>query len=747
VADSPPAPAPPRFDLDALLLETKLAAPAPRAGLVSRADMISRARADGRRVVAVSAPAGYGKSSLLAEWAAAETRPVGWISLDRFDDDPAALLTLIAAAYLRAVGGDARLVTDMSSSGPAMLGRAAPRLASALRNSPVPFAIMIDDLHELRAPACHDVLSVLVAGIPAGSQFVATSRHDQPHVAWLRASDEVVELGVDDLALDAAGAAQIFASARAPLAPGLAQAVVERTEGWPVGLHLAALLARDRPDEEVSVSGDDPYVTDYLYRESLASLPEETQRFLRRTAVPERLSAGLCDALLASTNAQSVLRELEASHAFLIPLDRHRRWYRYHGLFREFLLAELRRSEPEIEEQLHERAADWYEANASAPNAVEHLLLTSDRDRAVRLVNLLALPVYESGQVATLTRWLDALGDDAIATYPPIAALAGWVAALTGQVRQAERWASIVEAAEFDGTPADGTASFASGRAMMRSFMCPAGPEQCLADAEFALAAEPSWSPWRELALAVAGEALLLKGDTGTADARFVESSALALAAGNWEIMAIADAERALLAMDQGSWDLAARLVDHTRSAIDAHGMHDYAAVSLAFAAAARVALHRGDRPQAERELARAMRARAICTYVHPMLAVRLRLHTAIAHVAMGAVPIARHLMREIDDILTQRPALGALAEEVSRFRRVLDAATVGHVAGPPLTPAELRLLPYLQTHLTMPEIGERLFVSRNTVRTEVSSIYRKLGVSSRTEAVERATAIGLLGA
>jgi LuxR family maltose regulon positive regulatory protein len=129
------------------------------------------------------------------------------------------------------------------------------------------------------------------------------------------------------------------------------------------------------------------------------------------------------------------------------------------------------------------------------------------------------------------------------------------------------------------------------------------------------------------------------------------------------------------------------------------------------------------------------------------MLAVRLRLHTAIAHVAMGAVPIARHLMREIDDILTQRPALGALAEEVSRFRRVLDAATVGHVAGPPLTPAELRLLPYLQTHLTMPEIGERLFVSRNTVRTEVSSIYRKLGVSSRTEAVERATAIGLLGA
>ena len=375
-----------------------------------------------------------------------------------------------------------------------------------------------------------------------------------------------------------------------------------------------------------------------------------------------------------------------------------------------------------------------------------HLLLTSDRGRTVRLVNRLALPVYESGQVATLTRWLDTLGDEAIAAYPPIAAIAGWAAGLTGQVRQAERWASIVENAEFEGTPADGTASFASARAMMRSFMCPAGPEQCLVDAEFALAAEPSWSPWRDLALAVAGEALLLAGDDEAADARFAEASALARAAGNWEIMAIADAERALLAMDHGSWQLAAQLVDHTSSAIDAQGMHDYAAVSLAFAAAARLALHRGDRTWARREVARAMRARAICTYIHPMLAVRLRLHTAIAHVAMGAAPTARHLMREIDDILAQRPALGALTDEVSRFRAVLDAAIGGGAAGPPLTPAELRLLPYLQTHLSMPEIGERLFVSRNTVRTEVSSIYRKLGVSSRTEAVERATAIGLLG-
>jgi LuxR family maltose regulon positive regulatory protein len=546
--------------------------------------------------------------------------------------------------------------------------------------------------------------------------------------------------------MDVDGATQIFIAARVPLEREQAEAVVERTEGWPVGLHLAALLARDRQETAAVVSGDDPYVADYLYRESLASLPEDTQRFLRRTAVLERLSAELCDSLLETTNSQGVLRELEASHAFLIPLDRHRQWYRYHSLFREFLIGELHRTESELEEGLHTRAADWYEANASGPNAVEHLLLTSDRARGVRLVSLLALPTYESGQVTTLRRWLDALGDEAIADYPPLAALAGWFAGLTGQTRDAERWASIVENASFDGVPADGTASFESGRAMMRSFMCAAGPERCLADAEFALAQEPSWSPWRDLALTVSGEALLLVGDTDAADARFAEASSLADAAGNYEIMALSDAERALLAIDRGAWEVAADCIDHARAAIDAHGIHDYAAVSLTFVAAARLALHRGERARAERELVWAMRARAVCTYALPMLAVRLRLHTAIAHAAMGDPTTARHLMREIDDILAHRPRLGELGADVARFRAVLEAAVADSAAGPPLTPAELRLLPYLQTHLSSPEIGARLFVSRNTVRTEVSSIYRKLGVSSRTEAVERATALGLLG-
>jgi LuxR family maltose regulon positive regulatory protein len=175
--------------------------------------------------------------------------------------------------------------------------------------------------------------------------------------------------------------------------------------------------------------------------------------------------------------------------------------------------------------------------------------------------------------------------------------------------------------------------------------------------------------------------------------------------------------------------------------------MHDYATSVLAFAGAARLAVHRGEPEEANRRLTQAMRARPSLTFVLPSLAVRVRLQLAKVYLAMADASTARHLLREIDDILLQRPALGALVEEVSEFRAFLSSgAQTEDTVGPPLTSAELRLLPYLQTHLTLREIGERLFVSRNTVSSEVSSIYRKLGVSSRSAAVTVATTIGLLG-
>ena len=307
------------------LLDAKFSAPPPRPDAVSRGDLVEAARSSGCRFVAVTAPAGYGKSTFLAEWAATEDRHVAWVSLDRFDDDPAVLLTALAAAYCRAGLASRDLIDDVGGgSRTSVLDRAAPRLAAEFRASPVPFVLMLDDLHELQSPACHEVLGVVIAAIPRGSQLAAASRAEQPHLPRLRVAGDALDLGVGDLAFDAADAWQLFSHAQVSVPFEAAAAVAERTEGWPVGVYLAALIEREDHGRAATVAGDDRYVADYLYREALVRQPKAIQRFLRRTAVLDQLSGPLCEAVLGSSAAAIQLRRIEARGLFLTPLDRRR---------------------------------------------------------------------------------------------------------------------------------------------------------------------------------------------------------------------------------------------------------------------------------------------------------------------------------------------------------------------------------------------------------------------------------------
>ncbi len=732
--------------LETTLLEARLSVPRRRPGSVSRADLIETARTGPARVVGITAPAGYGKSTLLAQWAEVDDRRVGWVSLDRLDDDPSTLLTLLASAYGQ-ISGQKDLASDVTGLGVSALGRAAPRVATAFRTCPVPFVLFLDDLHELRSPDCHDVLSVVVGGIPDGSQLVAASRFEQPHLPRLRASGDAVEFVASDLALDAAGAGQIFSQAHVQITAEEAAAVTVRTEGWPAGLYLAASIARNSHGDVLAITGDDRFVADYLYSESLAQLPDGVQRFLRRTAIVDQVCAPLCDAILGEPGAQAQLSGLEATSLFLVPLDRRRGWFRYHALFREFLLSELRRVEPDLIQTLHLRAADWYESNGSRALALEQLMKTSERGRSIELATQVLLPTFQAGQSSTVQRWLATLGGPAAQEYPPLAVLAAWLAALTGQTAEAQRWAAFVDTATFDLQPVDGTASFDSARAMLAALMCRAGPEQMATDAGLAVQQEPPWSPWRAVALGLSAEAQLLLGDTVAATRLFTETSAVAAQLGNVNTAILSCAELAVLAMDRGRWGEAA---DHLRvalSTIDEHRLHDYSLSVLAYAAAARLAVQRGDRREADLQITLAMRTRPACSFALPWLAVRVRLQLAKALAANADEGSARHLLGEIDDIVSRRPALGALVEEVSALRLALTSGGHGpRSGGTPLTQAELRLLPYLQTHLTFREIADRLFLSRNTIATEAGSLYRKLGVSSRSDAVDRATSVGLLG-
>ena len=735
-------------ELGQSLLDAQFSVPRPRAGAVSRGDLVELARSSDCRVIAVTAPAGYGKTTFMTEWAAGEDRCVAWVSLGSFDDDPAALLTSLASACWRAGLASADLVADMARLGISVPDLGALRLASEFGAASVPFVLMIDDLHELRSPACHEVLSTVVSAIPHGSQLVAASRAEQPHLPRLRVSADALEFGAADLALAADGARQIFSHEQVSLTPELAVAVTERTEGWPAALSLAALIAKEDNGQAEAIAGDDRYMADYLDSEVLSKQPKAIQRFLRRTAVLDELSAPLCDAVLRSSAGATRLRQAEASGLFLFPLDRRRQGYRYHPLFREFLLCELRRTEPDMVTTLHRRAADWHESNDSPAIALEHPVHPADAERTVRLVTNGTAPTHMAGQLPALQRWHHAIGDVNNARYPSLAVHRCWESVLTGDTAGALRWAAALDAASSGDAPADGTACLGSSRAMLRATMCAAGPEAMMADATFAVAQQPAGSSCRDAALWLLAEAHLLAGGLDEARAVLAEASAVAASSGNSSIIVSCESHLACLAMDRGQWQEAADKLELALATIEDKRLHDDVFSIQAFAGSARLSLYQGDLSQAHRQLTRAMRARSSATYVLPHVAVRLRLQLAKVYLAIADRSTARQLLREIADILARRPALGTLVDQVKNFRDALESSAASGAAGaPPLTPAELRLLPYLQTHLTAPGIAERLFLSTHTVKTEVKAIYRKLGVSSRNDAVRQATAIGLLGA
>ena len=343
-------------------------------------------------------------------------------------------------------------------------------------------------------------------------------------------------------------------------------------------------------------------------------------------------------------------------------------------------------------------------------------------------------------------RWRSALGDAALEQLPALAWRKLGRPRLTGDTKKAERWAAFVNSVSLDLPVMGGFASFDSGRAMLRAAMCTSGPETMMVDAAFGASLEPAGSSARPSALALVGEAHLLLGASEQAHATFAEASDAGVRLASGTVVALSEAQLALLAMDQNKWQEARDHLALALTTIQETRIQDYVVSSLAYVESARFALHMGDREEIDRQLARAMRARPMATYVLPWLAVRLRLQVAKVYLAMAEPTPARHLLREIDDILVKRPALGVLVDQVEEFRQAATAGPAGPTDTPPLTSAELRLLPYLQTHLTLGVIAERLFVSRNTVSSQVTSIHRKLGAWSCQEAVEKAAALGLLG-
>jgi LuxR family transcriptional regulator, maltose regulon positive regulatory protein len=743
-------PGPPARELPFELLESKLSPPRVRDGTLPRPALVSVLEEGSMPVVFLSAGPGWGKTTLLAQWASRSQRPFAWVSVDEKDNDPIVLLTYVAAALDRVSPLDSAVFDSLASPGVSVEATVVPRLGRALATSEQEVVLVLDDLHLLRDRQGLDAIAALGRHVPAGSQLALSVRGDLPiPAAALRARGLAFEVGPGDLRMDAEEAARLLAGAGVDLTGVELAELIEHAEGWPAGLYLAALSIRARGGMAkggATFAGSDRLVADYLRSELLAHLSPDEVRFLTRTAVLERMSGPLCDAVLESSGSAAILESLERSNLFLVPLNGDRQWYRYHHLFQELLRAELEHGDPDLLPRLLARAREWCVANGQLEAAMEYAQEAGEVDRAAKLFEQCGPPVYQSGRIATTERWLGWLeAHGAMERNAAVAALGAAVASTWGRPAEAERLADAAERASYEGSLPDGSASVDSWRAIVRAQLCRRGVAQMRTDAEYAVRTLARGSFNRPNAALQLAFAQWLAGEVDQADDQFADVAEEGLELGALEAAALALGERAALAIERGAWVQADELVERALQLIRGSRMEEYPTSAFVWALAARVAVHREGAERAQEFLARAQRLRSRLTYAVPYFSIQTRLELARAFLALADAGGAATMLREIDAILRRQPDLGVLPTQVEQLRASLKTLRAEAPGASSLTEAELRLLPYLATHLSFREIGERLYISRHTVKSQAMANYRKLGVTSRNGAVERARELGLL--
>ena len=726
------------------LVEAKLHPPWARPGIVPRTELVDRLVAAQPRLICVVAPPGYGKTTLLVQWAQRNPRRVGWISVDHHDNDPAVLLTYLAAALDRMEPIDPDVLLPLSLPG-VVAAQVVPRLAAEVSSMTEPVWLVLDHVELLSNQECLDAVAELAVRLPEGSCLALASR-SRPPLPMRSRGGRAIEMGVAELAMGMGEARQLLEGAEVGLPDADVDELVGRTEGWPVGLYLAALALRaggPGPSAGPAFTGQDRFLADYLRSELLDRLSPELVAFLTRTAVLDRMSGPLCDAVLGGSGSGRLLASLEGSNLLLVALDRRQEWYRYHQLFRELLLAELDRREPGLAQQLHDRAAAWCEANDLPETAIDHAQAAGDPDRVARLVRELAQPAYAAGRFSTVRRWLAWFEDQGLVQrYPPVAVQGAWLHALVGQPADAERWADAAERSSFAGTLPDGSTT-ESWVALLRALLCRDGIERMRVDAPTAVAGLDPGSPWRATAILLEGIGYLLDGQADRADPILAHAAEVAAEARAMPAASAALAERSIVAMDRDEWDQADILAEQALGIMRAGRLDNYVMSPLIYAVAARTAIHRGDLALAREQLALAANLRPLLTYAMPHRSVQTLLELGRAHLALDDGAGARTVLSQARDILQRRPDLGVLPRLAEELWSRADSSDDKPIGVSSLTTAELRLLPLLPTHLTFAEIGQQLYVSRHTVKTQAISVYRKLGVSSRSQAVQRLEELG----
>ncbi len=730
------------------VVATKIRPPAVRDGAVLRTALLRRLRAERPAgAVSVVAPGGYGKTTLLAQWAERDDRPFAWVSLDRRDNDPVMLMRHIAAAIATVIPVRRRLLDALTGAQPPDWTSLVPQMATLIASAK-DCVLVLDDVHKVDGNDSYEVLTMVAEQLPAGSALALSGRTECALAAALRSSTGLLEIGIDDLALTRREAELLLRGLGAKLSDAGFAELIEKTEGWAGALYLETLsmkrpiTGRDRlVDGRFGVTGtSDVYVMQYFQSEYLTGLSPERLQFLRRTSVLAKMSAALCDAV---TGRKDSLRELEAlrrSNLFLLPVNADEGWWRYHRLFRELLRRQLLETEPELVEELGGRAAEWFLAHDEPESAIEHALSVGDLDEAAHIFERMSFPVAGVNRSQRVATWLAQFDDEALSRHPTVATEAARLHALRGSTDKAEVALRAAEVADVDDP------ELAARVATIRAALCRDGVAAMLSDAGSAVESLPETSDWRGSALITYGVAKMLAGDGDGAYALFDEAAAHARRVGRDEQLLVATSERLFLAdaaRDHGS---SARLAVELSELLDGAAFSAAAPTALALTAAARSQLRHGNWDSARALLNRAVELTPCLTDALPWLSVQTRLELARMFVALRDLASASSLVAEIDRVFDLRPDLGVLAEQTETLRELLDSlAVVDYGKRSNLTAAEMRLMPFLPTHLSFREIGDRLHLSRNTIKTQAIAVYRKLGVSTRGEAIEEAVRLGLV--
>ena len=723
--------------------------------LTHRGRLVERLEALGEavRLVLVTAPAGYGKTTVIRQWCRTTRRLPLWLTVNRSHRDPHHLAGDVASVLLTLGPTHGLLGTLVSDPERIPLEELGEHLASAVRLGGRPVVIVLDDLHEARTSASLDLVVQVAAGLPEGSLVVATAdRRPRMSAQGRLGRRGYVELGAEELEFTDDEIDELLSRGGLSLPAPVARELASRTERWPAGLQLAVTVLQSAPDPAASVStmsGDHDVFADYIRSRVLANHSVETVRFLLRTSVLDTLSGPLCDEALDSVGSGAWLAELTALGLPLVPLDDHGEWYRYRRLFAEMLRAELRRREAGEDVAVLCRAAGWYEDHGMPEDAIDSALAAGDDELAARLLVSHTQGFNSRGEIGRTQVWLEALGEKALEAYPPLAPMATWIWALNGNAPRALAALRVAEAASFDGPMPDGSASLESAVLRIRAALAPAGIAAMCRDARRALELEQPGSRWHTMAALLLGAAHRLTGATTDA-MRCFELAARYGGRGEYPGAVFAVAEHALLAADLDDWTTAEACVLEATDLVAIARLEGYGPSIAAYLASARVAVHDGDLVTARRHTEQAARLYADPSpAAFPWFAVQAAVELGRLFLAFGEPEAAELKAAEARRSLALLPDAGLLPAWVEALagdvRRVPDADPTDSGLSGLLTKAELRVLALLPTHLSLAQIGDELVISRNTVKSQVAAIYRKLGAATRDDAVHRARELGLL--